>query len=149
MLALGPASDLPLPSRATAVTPGCVPVPGWLSYPHRSHSDSPVTAGCPQDVVISPFHPCKSLWPKPGQRGTSPLWWLHTSTWHFPCTVIQYSFTTIFVAAFPLAPLLALINNVIEIHLDAIKMMRLRRRMVPRKAKDIGEGGPASTRLSP
>ncbi|NWT76421.1 ANO9 protein, partial [Prunella himalayana] len=52
--------------------------------------------------------------------------------------VIQYSFTTIFVAAFPLAPLLALINNVIEIHLDAIKMMRLRRRMVPRKAKDIG-----------
>ncbi|KAM3670006.1 anoctamin-9 [Ammospiza maritima maritima] len=52
--------------------------------------------------------------------------------------VIQYSFTTIFVAAFPLAPLLALINNVIEIHMDAIKMMRLRRRMVPRKAKDIG-----------
>ncbi|NXA90928.1 ANO9 protein, partial [Melanocharis versteri] len=52
--------------------------------------------------------------------------------------VIQYSFTTIFVAAFPLAPLLALINNIIEIHLDAIKMMRLHRRMVPRKAKDIG-----------
>ncbi|NXY56816.1 ANO9 protein, partial [Callaeas wilsoni] len=52
--------------------------------------------------------------------------------------VIQYSFTTIFVAAFPLAPLLALINNVIEIHMDAIKMTRLRRRMVPRKAKDIG-----------
>ncbi|NWU23727.1 ANO9 protein, partial [Dyaphorophyia castanea] len=51
---------------------------------------------------------------------------------------IQYSFTTIFVAAFPLAPLLALFNNVIEIHMDAIKMMRLHRRMVPRKAKDIG-----------
>uniref|UniRef100_A0A672TLK0 Anoctamin n=1 Tax=Strigops habroptila TaxID=2489341 RepID=A0A672TLK0_STRHB len=52
--------------------------------------------------------------------------------------VIQYSFTTIFVAAFPLAPLLAFCNNVIEIHLDAIKMLRLRRRMVPRKANDIG-----------
>ncbi|NWV66528.1 ANO9 protein, partial [Malurus elegans] len=52
--------------------------------------------------------------------------------------VIQYSFTTIFVAAFPLAPLLALLNNVIEIHMDAIKMMRLHRRMVPRKANDIG-----------
>ncbi|NWW80418.1 ANO9 protein, partial [Climacteris rufus] len=52
--------------------------------------------------------------------------------------VIQYSFTTIFVAAFPLAPLLALFNNVIEIHMDAIKMMRLHRRMVPRKANDIG-----------
>ncbi|NXJ28413.1 ANO9 protein, partial [Dicrurus megarhynchus] len=52
--------------------------------------------------------------------------------------VIQYSFTTIFVAAFPLAPLLALINNIIEIHMDAIKMMKLHRRMVPRRAKDIG-----------
>nr|XP_033784511.1 anoctamin-9 [Geotrypetes seraphini] len=52
--------------------------------------------------------------------------------------VIQYSFTTIFVAAFPLAPLLAFINNVIEIRLDAIKMVRLQRRMVPRKANDIG-----------
>ncbi|XP_071974220.1 anoctamin-9 isoform X3 [Engystomops pustulosus] len=52
--------------------------------------------------------------------------------------VIQYSFTTIFVAAFPLAPLLALINNVLELRLDAIKMTRLQRRMVPRKANDIG-----------
>ncbi|NXN14544.1 ANO9 protein, partial [Indicator maculatus] len=52
--------------------------------------------------------------------------------------VIQYSFTTIFVAAFPLAPLLAFLNNIFEIHLDAIKMMRLYRRMVPRKANDIG-----------
>nr|XP_020639849.1 anoctamin-9 isoform X1 [Pogona vitticeps] len=52
--------------------------------------------------------------------------------------MIQYSFTTIFVAAFPLAPLLALLNNIIEIRLDAIKMVRLQRRMVPRKANDIG-----------
>ncbi|NWR80166.1 ANO9 protein, partial [Centropus unirufus] len=52
--------------------------------------------------------------------------------------VTQYSFTTIFVAAFPLAPLLAFINNLVEIRLDAIKMMRLYRRMVPRKANDIG-----------
>ncbi|NXF10776.1 ANO9 protein, partial [Smithornis capensis] len=52
--------------------------------------------------------------------------------------VIQYSFTTIFVAAFPLAPLLAFFNNLFEIHLDAIKMVRLHRRMVPRKANDIG-----------
>ncbi|KFQ32006.1 Anoctamin-9, partial [Mesitornis unicolor] len=52
--------------------------------------------------------------------------------------VIQYSFTTIFVAAFPLAPLLAFFNNLVEIRLDANKMMRLHRRMVPRKANDIG-----------
>ncbi|XP_056657023.1 anoctamin-9 isoform X2 [Monodelphis domestica] len=52
--------------------------------------------------------------------------------------MIQYGFTTIFVAAFPLAPLLALFSNLIEIRLDAIKMVRLQRRLVPRKAKDIG-----------
>lgn len=55
-------------------------------------------------------------------------------------TVIQFSFTTIFVAAFPLAPLLALINNIIEIRLDAIKMVTLERRMIPKKTNDIGEG---------
>nr|XP_057931108.1 anoctamin-9 isoform X2 [Doryrhamphus excisus] len=52
--------------------------------------------------------------------------------------VIQFSFTTIFVAAFPLAPLLALINNVIEIRLDAIKMVTLERRLIPKKTNDIG-----------
>ncbi|KAM4743800.1 anoctamin-9 isoform 2-T2 [Anableps anableps] len=52
--------------------------------------------------------------------------------------VIQFSFTTIFVAAFPLAPLLALINNIFEIRLDAIKMVRLERRLIPRKTNDIG-----------
>lgn len=52
--------------------------------------------------------------------------------------VMQFSFTTIFVAAFPLAPLLALINNLFEIRLDAIKMTSLERRLVPKKTNDIG-----------
>ncbi|XP_052457836.1 anoctamin-9 isoform X1 [Carassius gibelio] len=52
--------------------------------------------------------------------------------------VLQFSFTTIFVAAFPLAPLLALINNIFEIRLDAIKMVSLERRPVPKKTNDIG-----------
>ncbi|XP_078077500.1 anoctamin-9-like [Mustelus asterias] len=51
---------------------------------------------------------------------------------------IQYGFTTIFVAAFPLAPLLALLNNLFEIRLDARKMIWLLKRPIPRKAKDIG-----------
>ncbi|XP_048463259.1 anoctamin-9-like [Rhincodon typus] len=51
---------------------------------------------------------------------------------------IQYGFTTIFVAAFPLAPLLAFLNNIFEIRLDAKKMVWLLRRPIPRKAKDIG-----------
>uniref|UniRef100_A0A2K5NQP3 Anoctamin n=1 Tax=Cercocebus atys TaxID=9531 RepID=A0A2K5NQP3_CERAT len=52
--------------------------------------------------------------------------------------MIQYGFTTIFVAAFPLAPLLALFSTPPEIRLDAIKMVWLQRRLVPRKANDIG-----------
>ncbi|XP_071377851.1 anoctamin-9 isoform X2 [Centroberyx affinis] len=52
--------------------------------------------------------------------------------------VVQFSFTTIFVAAFPLAPLLALLNNIFEIRLDAIKMVSLERRLVPKKTNDIG-----------
>uniref|UniRef100_W5MI16 Anoctamin n=1 Tax=Lepisosteus oculatus TaxID=7918 RepID=W5MI16_LEPOC len=52
--------------------------------------------------------------------------------------VLQFSFTTIFVAAFPLAPLLALLNNIIEIRLDAIKMVSLERRLVPIKTNNIG-----------
>uniref|UniRef100_A0A8C7FAZ1 Anoctamin n=1 Tax=Oncorhynchus kisutch TaxID=8019 RepID=A0A8C7FAZ1_ONCKI len=52
--------------------------------------------------------------------------------------VLQFSFTTIFVAAFPLAPLLALINNIFEIRLDAIKMVSLERRLVPKKTNNIG-----------
>ena len=35
---------------------------------------------------------------------------------------IQYGFITLFVAAFPLAPLFALINNIFEIRLDARKV---------------------------
>ncbi|XP_012589804.1 PREDICTED: anoctamin-9 [Condylura cristata] len=58
--------------------------------------------------------------------------------WKLEEVMIQYGFTTTFVAAFPLAPLLALISNVVEIRGDAIKMARLQRRLVPRMAKDIG-----------
>lgn len=52
--------------------------------------------------------------------------------------VIQYGFVTIFVAAFPLAPLFALVNNVIEVRLDAYKFVTQLRRPVALKASDIG-----------
>ncbi|XP_063990308.1 anoctamin-5-like isoform X1 [Diachasmimorpha longicaudata] len=52
--------------------------------------------------------------------------------------VIQFGFITIFVVAFPLAPLFALANNVLEMRLDATKFLRHYRRPVPRRAKDIG-----------
>uniref|UniRef100_A0A671VM74 Anoctamin n=1 Tax=Sparus aurata TaxID=8175 RepID=A0A671VM74_SPAAU len=52
--------------------------------------------------------------------------------------ILQFGFTTIFVAAFPLAPLLALLNNIIEIRLDAYKFVTQWRRPLPSQAKDIG-----------
>ncbi|XP_009878878.1 PREDICTED: anoctamin-9 [Charadrius vociferus] len=79
--------------------------------------------------------PCKRQWLSNYQLGEVNFFSLFDE---FLEMVIQYSFTTIFVAAFPLAPLLAFFNNLFEIRLDAIKMMRLRRRIVPRKANDIG-----------
>jgi hypothetical protein len=36
--------------------------------------------------------------------------------------VIQYGFINLFVVAFPLAPLMALLNNVLEVHVDAVKV---------------------------
>lgn len=52
--------------------------------------------------------------------------------------IIQYGFVTLFVTAFPLAPILALLNNVIEIRLDASKFLKYRQRVVAAKAMNIG-----------
>lgn len=52
--------------------------------------------------------------------------------------VLQFGFITIFVAAFPLAPLFALLNNWVEIRLDAQKFVCETRRPVADRAQDIG-----------
>ncbi|KAB0377991.1 hypothetical protein FD755_009569, partial [Muntiacus reevesi] len=56
--------------------------------------------------------------------------------------IIQFGFVTLFVASFPLAPLLALVNNILEIRVDAWKLTTQYRRMVPEKARDIGAWQP-------
>ncbi|KTG03609.1 hypothetical protein cypCar_00033344, partial [Cyprinus carpio] len=56
--------------------------------------------------------------------------------------VIQFGFVTLFVASFPLAPLLALFNNLCEIRVDAWKYTTQSRRAVPEKAQDIGAWQP-------
>ena len=43
-----------------------------------------------------------------------------------------------FVAAFPLAPLFALLSGIVEIRVDAINFIRDQRRPSPRMAEDIG-----------
>lgn len=52
--------------------------------------------------------------------------------------VLQFGFITIFVAAFPIAPLFALLNNWIEIRLDASKLICETRRPVAERAQNIG-----------
>jgi len=52
--------------------------------------------------------------------------------------VVQYGYVTLFVVAFPLAPLAALINNYVEIRLDAKKILTLSQRPKPAGAVGIG-----------
>ncbi|KAG1927631.1 anoctamin-1 [Pimephales promelas] len=52
--------------------------------------------------------------------------------------IIQFGFVTLFVASFPLAPLFALLNNIIEIRLDAKKFVAELRRPDAARSKDIG-----------
>lgn len=52
--------------------------------------------------------------------------------------VIQFGFITLFVASFPLAPLLALMNNILEIRVDSWKLTTQFRRPMAAKAHSIG-----------
>lgn len=52
--------------------------------------------------------------------------------------ILQYGFISLFVIAFPLGPLFALINNIFELRLDARKFLVYYRRPVPRRQSDIG-----------
>ncbi|GBG27052.1 Anoctamin-7 [Hondaea fermentalgiana] len=51
---------------------------------------------------------------------------------------IQFGYVSLFVAAFPIAPLLALINNFIEVRVDSYKVCILSRRPALEVAEDIG-----------
>lgn len=53
-------------------------------------------------------------------------------------SVIQYGFVVFFVAGFPLAPFLALFNNIFEIRVDASKLIKNFRRPVPKKVSGLG-----------
>ena len=57
---------------------------------------------------------------------------------YFYFSGIQYGFVTLFVAAFPLAPLFALINNIFEIRIDANKLITTKQRPIGERAQDIG-----------
>jgi len=52
--------------------------------------------------------------------------------------VIQYGYITLFAASFPLAPFLAVLNNVVEIRTDALKLLEAHSRPEYRGAQGIG-----------
>jgi len=61
----------------------------------------------------------------------------HLFSSHTP--VIQFGFVSLFIVAVPLAPLFALVSNIVEIRIDALKLVRLTQRPEPVGAADIGE----------
>ncbi|KAF8792768.1 Anoctamin-4 like protein [Argiope bruennichi] len=56
----------------------------------------------------------------------------------FDDTLKWFGFVTLFVAAFPLAPLFALLNNIVEIRLDAYKYVTQLRRPLSARVPNIG-----------
>lgn len=52
--------------------------------------------------------------------------------------MIQFGYAALFVVAFPLAPLLALLNNYVEIRVDSYKVLHNTARPIPCGAQDIG-----------
>ena len=52
--------------------------------------------------------------------------------------LIQFGYVSFFSIAFPLAPVLALINNLFELRADAYKLCNSKQRPLARKASGIG-----------
>ncbi|XP_065224630.1 anoctamin-2-like isoform X2 [Planococcus citri] len=52
--------------------------------------------------------------------------------------VVQFGFITLFVPAFPIAPLFALISNILEIRFDALKIVTFYRKPIPYRVPGIG-----------
>jgi hypothetical protein len=57
--------------------------------------------------------------------------------------IIQYGFVTLF-SCFPLGALFAFLNNILEIRVDANKMISLSRRPIAERVEDIGGNIPAN-----
>ncbi|KAF9923562.1 Anoctamin-7 [Linnemannia zychae] len=55
--------------------------------------------------------------------------------------VIQFGFCTLFVTAFPIAPIFALLNNILEIRVDAYKLLTQHKRPIAQATEDIGSWG--------
>jgi len=61
---------------------------------------------------------------------------------------VQFGYVTLFVAAFPAAPILAYFSNLIHLRVEAVKMLTESERAIPRGAQDIGNWQGVFTCLS-
>lgn len=52
--------------------------------------------------------------------------------------MVQYGYVILFSVGFPMAPVLAFLNNVVEVQVDKYKLMKLTKRPVPLSANNIG-----------
>jgi len=52
--------------------------------------------------------------------------------------IVQFGYVCMFVCAFPLTPLLALLSNIVEVYIDSNKLCKFTRRPEPRGAANIG-----------
>ena len=99
-----------------------------VSFPKAQHSDPQLR------LEPGPFHPDSRVLSIKPPCGVI----THLKTASFFLSVIQYGFMTLFVAAFPLGPFFALINNLLEIRLDAYKFIVVFQRPMAGRAHDIG-----------
>jgi hypothetical protein len=56
----------------------------------------------------------------------------------FAALMLQFGYTTMFIAAYPLATCMAFVSNYVELRTDAWKLCQLSRRPEPRSCEDIG-----------
>jgi len=89
--------------------------------------------------------PCVKKKPEEEEKPKLPIWeeqaklqdWAGTID-EYTEMVIQYGEVTLFAASFPPAPLLAVLNNIIEIRTDGFKMLTSITRPLYHAARDIG-----------
>lgn len=58
--------------------------------------------------------------------------------WEFDELTVQYGFCFLFSTAFPAAPALAIVNNLVEYFIDSKKLVKNNRRPIPRGSSSIG-----------
>ncbi|XP_070929876.1 anoctamin-7 isoform X7 [Macaca nemestrina] len=134
-----PSSRTPSPSRCSSSSSSTsTPRPSTLPSSRAGLWDTQATTTpCLESATRSArLEAASSSW----HRSSWSSWWASRSstTCRRSSSLLQFGFVTIFVAACPLAPLFALLNNWVEIRLDARKFVCEYRRPVAERAQDIG-----------